>query len=220
MKLKEIPAGYVVGLVVVAFGFAVSAFYYPQLPEEMAIHWDVSGQPDDTVSKDIGGFLLPVVSVILLVVFVAIPRIDPLRENIEEFRRYYEGFVVLMLLSMLYFHMVILLWNTGNEFNILQAVAPVIGAIFYYTGILLENAERNWFVGIRTPWTLSDDEVWKKTHYRGSILFRLSGIIAVLGFLLEEFAAILVVVPVVLTAVYTVVYSYLEYRKKEEVSGV
>ncbi len=63
-----------------------------------------------------------------------------------------------------------------------NAMLPAgIGLLFYYIGVLMENAERNWFIGIRTPWTLSSDRVWRQTNRLGGRLFRAAGIAAMLG---------------------------------------
>ena len=94
-----------------------------------------------------------------------------------------------------------------------QMLAPAFGVLFYYVGILTQNAKRNWFIGIRTPWTLSNEEVWDKTHKFGSKLFKISGIIAFLGLILPDFAIWLMIVPVIITAACTVIYSYVEYRE-------
>lgn len=111
-------------------------------------------------------------------------------------------------------HLQILLWNTGIQINP-NAVIPLgIGLLFYYMGILTEKAERNWFVGIRTPWTLSSDRVWKRTNRLGGKLFRIAGIAAVFGAFSPEHAIYFILVPVLVVAGITVVYSYIEYQKE------
>lgn len=92
-------------------------------------------------------------------------------------------------------------------------IIPALGTLFYCLGILTENAKRNWFIGIRTPWTLSSDRVWDKTHKLGGRLFRLTGVIAFIGLFFQSFAILFVVVPVIAVAVYLTIYSFMEYRK-------
>ena len=91
-----------------------------------------------------------------------------------------------------------------------------LGLLFYYTGILLEHAERNWFIGIRTPWTLSSERVWKKTHKRGGILFKISGIIAAFSIFFQAYAFYFTIIPILLVALYTIVYSYYEYERETQ----
>jgi uncharacterized membrane protein len=81
-------------------------------------------------------------------------------------------------------------------------------------GILTENAERNWFIGIRTPWTLSSERVWKRTNRLGGKLFRIAGITAAFGAFFPEFAIYFILVPVIAVAGFSIIYSYMEYQKE------
>ncbi len=92
-------------------------------------------------------------------------------------------------------------------------MVPSMAVLFYYCGVMIENAKRNWFVGIRTPWTMSNEEVWDKTHRLGGRLFKVVGAISLLGMIFEEYAMIFIIVPVLFATFYTFLYSYLEYRK-------
>lgn len=156
---------------------------------------------------------MPSISALLLLLFLLIPKIDPLKENIEKFRGYYDGFVVLLMLYLFYVYLLTIIWNLGKRFNMLPFLAPAFGVLFYYVGILLEKAEMNWFIGIRTPWTLSSEIVWDKTHEIGGKLFKIAGILALFGAFFQRYAIFFIVVPVILASVYTVIYSYFEYQK-------
>jgi uncharacterized membrane protein len=93
-------------------------------------------------------------------------------------------------------------------------LSPALAILFYYTGILIENAKRNWFIGIRTPWTMSSDKVWDKTHKIGGKLFKIAGVFTLLAIFFESFAVFFIVVPVISISIYTIVYSYFEYKKE------
>ncbi|MEM2703742.1 MAG: SdpI family protein [Candidatus Bathyarchaeia archaeon] len=93
-------------------------------------------------------------------------------------------------------------------------VSVGVGLLLFYVGILCENSRRNWFIGIRTPWTLSSDRVWEKTHKLGGKLFKAAGVIAMLGALIQEHAFILILATIIFAAAYTIVYSYIEYQKE------
>jgi len=88
------------------------------------------------------------------------------------------------------------------------------GLLFIGVGILCENTRRNWFIGIRTPWTLSSDKVWDKTHRVGGKLFKIAGVIAIVGIFFQSYAVYFVLIPALLVAAYTIVYSYFEYKKE------
>ncbi len=193
---------------------AVGIYFFPQMPDKMASHWNFRGQVDDYMPKFWGLFLMPIISLAMFLMFLAIPRIDPLKANIDKFRKYFDIFIVLIILFLFYIYLLSIVWNLGFEFNMTRFLAPAFGLLFYYAGILVENAKRNWFIGIKTPWTLSSDKVWDKTHQLGGKLFKISGSIAFLGIIFPSYAVFLVIVPALLFTAYTVLYSYLEYRKE------
>jgi uncharacterized membrane protein len=178
----------------------------------MASHWNVLGEVDGYISRFWGVFLLPLVSFLMFLFFLVIPRIDPLKANIAKFRKYFDGFIVLITLFLLGIYKFSLLWNLGTKLDILTFLPIAIGILFYYCGVLTENAKRNWFIGIRTPWTMSSDAVWEKTHRLGGKLFKASGIIAVLGIFFRDWAFYFTIIPALFTAIYSSVYSYLEFR--------
>lgn len=197
---------------IILLSFIIGIYFYPQMPEEMASHWNTQGQVDGYMSKFWGLFLMPIILIGLALFFVAIPRIDPLKENIEKFRRYYDGFIILLFLFLLSIHFQVILWNIGIEMSP-NVIFPIgLGLLFFYIGILCENAKRNWFIGIRTPWTLSSDKVWEKTHKIGGKLFKIAGIIALFGVFFPSYAFYFILIPVTLVAIYTIIYSYFGYQ--------
>jgi len=198
---------------VILLSFATGIYFYPQVPEKMASHWNARGEVNGYLSKFWGLFLIPFVSSALFLFFLLIPKIDPLGENIEEFREYYDGFIVLFVLFLSYIHILTLLWNLGYRFDMGQAIIPSLGFLFFYLGILMENAQRNWFIGIRTPWTLSSEDVWDKTHKLGGKLFKVAGVIAVLGIFFKDYALLFLLAPILGFTIYLVIYSYFEYQK-------
>ena len=199
---------------IILLSFIIGIYFYPQMPEKMASHWNAQGRVDGYMSKFWGLFLIPFVLVGLTLLFLAIPKIDPLKANIEKFRKYYDGFIILFFIFMLSIHFQVILWNLGIKINP-NAIFPVgIGILFFYISILCENAKRNWFVGIRTPWTLSNEKVWEKTHKIGGKLFKVAGVIAFVGIFFQSYALFFVLVPVISVAIYTIIYSYFEYQKE------
>ncbi len=161
---------------------------------------------------------MPLISIGMLLLFMTIPRIDPLKKNIEKFRKYFDTFIVFMLGFLFYIHLLTILWNTGYELSMNIMIIPAVAALFYYCGVLIENARRNWFIGIRTPWTLSSDNVWRKTHKRGGKLFKIAGLIALIGLAFQKLAMWFVLIPVLSVAGYTILYSYLEFQKENKKS--
>lgn len=203
----------VVGLALVVLTGLVSLLAAPSLPAEMTTHWNAAGTPDDTLPKSavlVGG---PAFVLGMVLLFEAIPRVDPLAGNIAEFQDAYDALAVLVAGFMAYTYGFVVAWNLGYEVAVEQALAPAIAVLFVAVGFLLERAERNWFVGIRTPWTLSSETVWRHTHDRAATLFKLGGVVALGGLVLPEYFVYFVIVPAAGVSLFAFVYSYLDYRR-------
>lgn len=201
-------------IVLVALSFVLGLYFYPNMPEQIPSHWNVQGQVDGYSSRFLGVFLIPFILTGLLLLFLFIPKIDPLKTNIETFRKYYDRFVVVVFIFMIFIQLQILFWSKGNKIspNFLMPIG--LGLLFYYIGVLCEHTKRNWFIGIRTPWTLSSDIVWEKTNKLGGILFKIAGIISFFGLLAQQYAFLFIMIPVLLSVAVLVVYSYVEFKKE------
>jgi len=193
----------------------VSFLAAPSLPAQLVTNWNAAGEPNGSMPKLLAIWLFPALTAGLLVVFAVIPRIDPLRENIAEFRPYYDWFVVVFTAYMFLVHTGIIAFNLGYEFDFTALILVGVAGLFYYSGVLLTHAERNWFVGIRTPWTLSSEEVWNRTHALGGRLFKLTAVLTLVGLLFGDYALYFLLVPALLTAGITIVYSYYVYEQIE-----
>ena len=200
--------------VAVLLAFYVIAFiFYPQMPGQMASHWNAQGAVDGYTSRLLGLFLLPFIATGLTALFLAIPLIDPLKANIAKFRRYYDWFIVVFLLFFQYLYLLTILWNKNVNFDLMQALLPAMGALFFFIGVMVQNAKRNYMIGIRTPWTLDNDEVWNRTHRLGGKLFMAAGILAAFGAIWPKYGIVFILVPILLVTVVTVVYSYVIFQK-------
>lgn len=201
-------------LFLTTLSFILGFYLLPQLPEQFASHWNTAGEVDGYMSKFWGVFLMPMVALGMLLVFLVIPKIDPLKKNIEAFRKQYNVLVTLIIAFLLYIYVLSLAWNLGYRFDMTRFIIPSIGLLFIFIGSILKYAKRNWFVGIRTPWTLSSDTVWDKTHKLGGKLFQWAGAIAVVGLLFPQYIIWFIVVPIISVSLFTIVYSYFEYNKE------
>ncbi|MDD1695561.1 MAG: SdpI family protein [Methanoregula sp.] len=194
--------------------FILTLAIYPKIPDLVVSHWNAAGQADGYLSKFWGLFLIPLIMTGIAALLAVLPRIDPYKKNYEKFRNYYDGFILLFVFFMLAVQVQVILWNTGYQISPNLTFPVLIGTLFIYIGLLLGHAEQNWFVGIRTPWTLSSETVWKKTHRIGGLLFIIAGVISFFGIFAGTYALWFVLLPVLAVAVLTVVYSYFEYQKE------
>ena len=200
----------------IAIAVIAGVVLWNQFPEQMASHWNVNDQADDYMPKFWGVFLMPIISLGMLILFLVIPNIDPLKANIAEFRNIFNLFILLIVAFMLYVHGLTLAWNMGNQsFKMSAAMLPFLGILFIFIGYMLRQAKRNFFIGIRTPWTLSSDTVWDKTHQLGSVLFMVSGALAFVGsFLGGTIAFWLFFIPLMGSVLFLILYSYILYRNE------
>jgi uncharacterized membrane protein len=210
----------IVVLVVIVVATLVGLALWNRLPDPMASHWDANDQVNGYISRFWGVFLMPLMTTGLVLFFLAIPRIDPLRANIAAFREAFNLFTVLFVGFMVYIYFLTLLWNLGyTGFNMSSAMLPALGVLFFFVGYMLRKAKRNFFIGIRTPWTLSSDKVWDETHRVGSVLFMIAGVLAFLGAFVGGKAAVwFLMVPILASVLVTLVYSYVLYQREIKAS--
>ena len=210
----SIKATTILVLIMIAVAVIAGLLLWNQLPEQMASHWNSNDQVDGYMTKFWGVFLMPLVILGMLALFIVVPNIDPLKANIAQFRGAFNLFIVLISAFMLYVHGLTLAWSLGyQEFKMSAAMLPFLGVVFIFIGYMLRQAKRNFFIGIRTPWTLSSDMVCDKTHQLGSILFMASGALAIIGSFFGGMTAFwLFFVPLMASTVVLFVYSYVLYR--------
>lgn len=204
----------VIVLVMIALALLAGVMLWNQLPDQIASHWNINDEVDGYMPKFWGVWMMPLVTLGMFGLFLLIPVIDPLKANIAKFRGVFNLFILLIITFMLYIHGLTLAWNLGYQnFKISAAMLPFMGILFIFIGYMLRQAKRNWFIGIRTPWTLSSDSVWDKTHQLGSILFMVSGAFAIFGGLFGGMIAFwLLFVPLIGSTLFLVIYSYILYR--------
>ncbi len=207
----------IVSLIMIVAAIALSLAVYGRLPDPMASHWGVNDQVNGTTPRFWGAFLMPIIALAMLGLFLLLPSIDPLKANITRFREVFNAFIAFILAFLLYVHVLSLAWNLGNHgFRMSTAIVPAIGLLFMFAGVLIRRAKRNFFIGIRTPWTLSSDQVWDQTHRLGAVLFIAGGVLAVLAvFFPGATAFLIVIVPILVCTLVLVVYSYIVWAQEQ-----
>jgi uncharacterized membrane protein len=210
MKLRKTE---ILSLVLVLATFLAAALIYPAMPERIATHWGLNNNVNGSMGKFWGLFLLPVIMLGCYLIFIIIPRVDPKKENIQKFEKYYDLFILTFVFFFVYLYSLFIFWNLGYRFILIQFMAPALALLFYVVGVMLAHAEPNWTIGIRTPWTLLNEDVWRKTNQLGGKLFRAIAFVCLLGIIIPEYAIYFIFVPVIMVAIYLVGYSYFEYKK-------
>lgn len=195
----------------------IAAFYFNSiLPEKIAIHWGLNGEANGFASKEFGLFFIPVLLIGLFLLLKFIPRIDPLKQNIAQFRKHYDLFILVIIAFLFYVFILSLLWNLGIMFNFSQLLIPAFALLMFFLGILLENAKQNWFIGIRTPWTMSSENVWNKTHKLGARMFKQAAIISLIGLIFPDFGIAYIIAVLIAITICLFVFSYFEFKKEKK----
>ncbi len=157
---------------------AIAVWAYPQLPEIVPSHWGIDGKVDGYSSRLTHTLLFPGITIGLYLLFLALPYIEPRREHFIKSWPFYQMIRNLMMVFM-GFMFGITTWAGISEqpVQIGTIVPAMVGVLFIFIGNYLSQVKSNFFMGIRTPWTLSSDEVWRKTHIVGGYSFVISGLL-------------------------------------------
>jgi len=201
-------------LALVAMMFAAALIVWPSAPSGIPVHWNASGEVDRYGGKFEGLLLLPLLALGIYLLMRYLPRVDPLRANYARFGGAYTAIRAGVLLLMAGIYAMVIAWVMKVPIDISRAAAVAVGALFVLLGSVLGQVKPNWFVGIRTPWTLSSTESWARTHRLGGRLFIAIGVLfAITGaFKLGPFGYVAVGAAMVVVAV-LVVYSYFVWRR-------
>ena len=195
----------------------VAVVLYGVMPEKMITHWGVFGQPDGWMSKFWGLAMFPLLNIFMLGMYLFVPRFEPKKENLALFRKEYDILIMWIVGFLNYIFALSLLYNLGVMFDMGRMVMPGLGLMFLGIGSILPKAKQNYMVGIRTPWTLSSEKVWKKTHSLGGKLFMLSGAVTILAVLLPSLWGFIVAIgSILLSSLVMMVYSWMEYKREQK----
>lgn len=200
-------------VIMVLLAFATAIYFEPLMPSKMASHWDWQGNVNGHMGKDFALFFFPFLMVALNFLFYFIPKIDPQKKNIEKFWNSYDSFILVFNIFMFYIYSITIIWNMGFKVNMNIVMMPALAVLFYACGDLIKNAKMNYSIGIRLPWTLASETVWNKTHKVGERLFKLTALITLLGVFFSNYAVWFFFVPLIISIIYILIYSYLEYQK-------
>lgn len=206
-------------LAIVAGMFLLSIALYGALPDIIPTHWGVSGEADGFSPKAFGAFFSPVLGLAIALLFPIVQRMDPKRESYANFQGTWTRLQIGIIGFFAYIHAVTLL--AGIYPSISSRVATFIsagmGVLFILIGNSMGKIEQNWFVGLRTPWTLSDPEVWRKSQRLAGTLFVLGGIaILIISLIMKPNIVLFIAFMAVILSVsiIPVIYSYILAKKK------
>ncbi len=206
-----------VSVLLLGVGMLASWYFWGALPERYPIHWNAAGVPDGFASKWIGALLLPWVGLGLSLLVAFLLRLDPRKANIEASMKAIEVIMIAMNGFFLALHLMSLQAAMSPKMHLSsQWMMLLLGGLFLCIGAVMPMLRSNFFAGIRTPWTLSSDVVWEKTHRFAAWSMGLAGLLTMLlGLFVKGQTGFFVAIALILVgSLLPVVYSYLLYRKE------
>ena len=207
-------------LLIIVLMFAI-AFYAEPLVKtnekgQVITHWGMDGKANGWMDKAVGVYLVPIVTLIIYLGLLVIPKIEVYKDNLKEFEQQFWGFKVVLVFVMCVIYVSSLLPNLGywSNFDPSIIVVPAVALLFFYVGYMLNFTKRNYFIGVRTPWTLADEKIWDKTNKLAGRLFWVCGVLALVALVARgDLRLWLLIGPAILAAIAACLYSLLEYQK-------
>ena len=205
-------------LIMVALPFVYLAYLWNSLPKKVPLHWNMKGEIDGWGSKEqliIVLLLLPVLTYVLLLL---IPKLDPRRKLEKMGNKFYHfKFFMVLVMSLLAVFIVYSVQNSSGPSN-MKVLYILMGFMIVGLGNYFPTIRPNYFIGIKTPWTLENETVWKETHVLGGKLWFFGGIALTLLILVlsVETGFIVFMIGIAILAIIPVVFSYLRYKALEE----
>ncbi|PKM88504.1 MAG: hypothetical protein CVU87_07370 [Firmicutes bacterium HGW-Firmicutes-12] len=203
---------YIIILILATLAFGI--YLYPQLPDKIPTHWNIQGEVDGWSGKTFGVFFFPLLNLILYPLMIILPRIDPRRQNYLHFSKAYTVIRITLHSFFAIIYVITLLVALGYPLEISFIVKFFVSLLFAVLGNYMGKIKHNYFVGIKTPWTLANEEVWVKTHRLAAPLWVAAGILGMfLSFFPQVWASYIMFGSFIVIGVVPMVFSYLFYRQ-------
>lgn len=208
---------YQLALMLVVLAFLLVAVVFRRLPQEIPIHWGPDGQVDGWLEKPWGALVLPLLTLVTTLLLIFAPVLIPGGFNAASPPRFYPIVVAVLAGFLVFVTGVQLLVATGAPLNLQRLVVGAAGGLLAVTGNYLGKVPRNHLIGIRTPWTLSSEFVWERTHRFAGPVFVLCGVVLLLYAAVEEGTPQpRIILPVIgVMVLLPTLYSYLLSRREK-----
>ncbi len=204
------------GLIFALVTLVFSAVVVGNLPEQVPTHFNVRGEPDDWTGRGLAAFMIPVSALVMVGLFNLIPKISPRRRNLDRFEDTYWFIVNAAIAFICALHVLVLGRALGWPVDITSATLLGVGVMFMVLGNVLPRTRSNWWMGIRTPWTMESENVWRATHRLAGKTFMVGGALTVVAALLPVSVRPWIAICALGVAGFVpVIYSYLYWRREK-----
>lgn len=211
MIKKNLPKLIITSLIIL-IPIVIGLILWDKLPDQVPVHWNMSGEVDDYATKTQAVFAMPLVLVAFQWICVLGTSLDPKKQNIND-KMFTLVLWIIPIISLLCNSMVYAT-ALGHKVSVEIIMPLFMGALFIIIGNYLPKCKQSYTMGIKLPWTLDDEENWNKTHRMAGFLWVIGGIIVMATAFLGAFWLFFVVlIPMVIVPT---VYSYLLYKKSKK----
>lgn len=201
-------------IILIITSVIISIVAFPFMPDQVPTHWNMQGEVDDYSSRLFNAVFMPGMILFIYITLIVTPKIDPKKDNYQKFTGMYFIIMVSTILLLIAIQIITTLVALGYDINIQIIISELVGVLFIVVGNYLPRARQNFFVGVKTPWTLMNEVVWDKTHRLSSKVFVIAGIVFMLSVFLPATIQIYVIITTIaLLVIIPIVSSYIFYRQ-------
>lgn len=203
-------------VIILLIPFLVSAYFWNQLPDVVPTHFNLQGEADDWGPKWVVAFLIPIISLFIYLMILLLPLIDP-KKKISNSQKPVTAIRIFISIFMTAVYGFVMASALGVQVNFASYVIAGVGLLILIIGNYMNSLKPNYFIGVRTPWTLESPEVWKKTHRLTSKFWVAGG----LGMMAMAFfpsiinSAFTIIILVSILAAIPIIYSFMVFKKLE-----
>lgn len=189
-------------------------YLYPALPERVPSHWNIQGEIDGYSSRTFGAIGLPLINLGLYFMLIILPALDPKKKNYKGFESYYRSMRLFFHIFFAWLYIITIYAALGNHIEVDVITKGSIAVLFLLLGNMMGKFKPNYFVGLRTPWTLASDDVWRKTHrFGGKVWVAGSIVMLAAAFIKGTIGFVIFFTVLMFLVLIPTVYSYLKYKK-------
>lgn len=200
--------------------FIFSIHFFNNFPEMVPTHWNMNGEVDGWSNRTVAAFVLPSIILGTYLLFLVLPMIDPKKERYGQFSRVYQVFKNAIIFFMVAMYFISSFSALGYNVSVQFWIPFLVGMLFVLLGNYMAKIKMNWFVGIKTPWTLSSEKVWNKTHRFGGKIFILGGlIIAFMNVFPSAWRLPIFIVNILVMTLGVFLYSYIIFIQEKKTNG-
>ena len=210
---RELPL-----IIIVLLPFFYLIYIWEQLPDKVPMHWNIRGEIDRYGDKTELILLTVLLSLVTYIFFLVILKIDPKNKLRKMGHKFHViKFLMTTFMSVLSLVIIISIKNASLDNTNYYLL---VGALYIVLGNYFKTIRPNYFIGIRTPWTLESENVWKKTHKLGGLMWFAGGIVVVLSslFLERQMTVLILMIVTGIISIVPIIQSYVLYQNEKSLS--